>query len=83
MKKSQSAALVEAFALDYPAGAGTYTADEMEKTLPLLGFRVCEHLAPADITAQFFAAYNAMHPGAPMAAPADVYFCVAVRKADR
>ena len=69
--------------LDYPASAGTYTAEEMEKTLPLLGFRVCEHLAPADITAQFFAAYNAMHPGAPMAAPADVYFCVAVRKADR
>ncbi|MGN0479024.1 MAG: class I SAM-dependent methyltransferase [Hominenteromicrobium sp.] len=68
--------------LDYPAGPDGYTAEEMEKTLPLLGFRVCEHLAPEDAAEQLFASYNAMHPSAPMKAPGCMNFCTMVRKAD-
>lgn len=69
-----------AVVFDYPGGAGGYSPREVETTLSLCGFRAYEHLTPSEITRQFFGAYNAFHPEAPMTAPGTVHFCMAVKK---
>lgn len=53
---------------------------EMESTLAKHGFLIYEHLTPQDITAQFFAPFNRVHPDHPLSAPEDVCYCLAVRK---
>lgn len=67
---------------DYPFGALGNALQDAELALARLGFRVCEHLSPLDITAQFFDAYNLTHRHDRMTAPQNVRFCTAVRKAD-
>ena len=53
---------------------------EMESILAKHSFLIYEHLAPPDITAQFFVPFNRVHPGHPLSAPEGVSYCLAVRK---
>lgn len=57
-----------------------YRPAELERLLAERGFLIYEHLDADEITAQYFGAYNAAHPDAPMTAPPDVAYCLAVRR---
>ncbi|MGN1019243.1 MAG: class I SAM-dependent methyltransferase [Aristaeellaceae bacterium] len=54
-----------------------YTPQGMADVLSRAGFTVAEDLAPADITARYFAACSAAQPDAPIAAAEHVRYCLA------
>ena len=56
------------------------TRQEMAALLTKRGFLPAEQLGFDDITRQFFAAYNAAHPEAPMSAFENVEYVRAVRR---
>lgn len=67
------------------AGAGegmlaSYSFGEMEKLLERHGFLAYEHIAPEEITQNWFQAYNCSHPGHPITAFDNVNYCLAVKQ---
>ncbi|MDL2318830.1 class I SAM-dependent methyltransferase [Eubacteriales bacterium OttesenSCG-928-A19] len=57
-----------------------YAPDEIERLLSAHGFLAYEHLAPDEITAQYFAEYNRANPSDAIAAFDNVNYCLAVRQ---
>lgn len=57
-----------------------YSYEELERLLSDNGFLIYEHLAPEEITAQYFAAHNAADPDHAMTAFDNVNYCLAVRR---
>jgi len=57
-----------------------YSYAELERLLESSGFLIFEHLAPPEITAQYFAAHNAADPAHAMSAFDNVCYCLAVRR---
>jgi len=62
-----------------PMRAG-YSYEALEKLLEEAGFGIYEHLDPAQITAQYFGAYNRANPEHRMTAFDNVNYCLAVRQ---
>jgi methyltransferase (TIGR00027 family) len=58
----------------------SYSYETMEKLLWDHGFLIYEHLTPAEMTRQYFAAYNLANPQHPMTAFDNVNYCLGVRK---
>ena len=57
-----------------------YSYEKIEKLLIDDGFLICEHLTPAEMTAQYFDQYNRAAPSYPMTAFDNVNYCLAVKK---
>jgi methyltransferase (TIGR00027 family) len=58
----------------------SYSYLELEKLLVDSNFLIYEHLAPNEITEQYFKKYNKANPECPMTAFDNVNYCLAVRK---
>jgi len=57
-----------------------YSYSDMEALLSNLGFLICEHLEPQEITEKYFAEYNRANPQHMMSAFDNVNYCLAVKK---
>ncbi|WMI80991.1 class I SAM-dependent methyltransferase [Anaerotignum sp. MB30-C6] len=57
-----------------------YSYGEMEQILCDCGFLIYEHLAPQEITVQFFSEYNTHNPNHKMKAADNVNYCLAIKK---
>ena len=58
----------------------SYDYKELEKMLERCGLLIYEHLDDAEMTKQYFEAYNICYPGRKMYAPKGVEYCMAVKK---